>query len=68
MITASSLVLNIEPGYYPKISMVLAGFINPGIPGDKAIHGYRPLLMTPEAIKRRAYSAERKRRMDGVLP
>jgi len=69
MITARSSVLNIKPGYYPQLSMVLNPILNPpGIPGDKAIHGYRPLLMTPEAIKRRAYSAERKRRMDGVQP
>ena len=67
MITARSSVLNIKPGYYPKISMVLTGFINPGIPEDKVIRTPRPLLMTPKAIRARAYSnAYNKRKRDGV--
>jgi len=67
-ITARSSVLNIKPGYYPKLSMVLSGFINPCIPGDKVIRSYRPLLMTPEAIRQRAYNAAYHKRKRDVMP
>jgi hypothetical protein len=66
-ITARSSVLNIKPGYYPKISMVLSGFINPGNSGDTGVRGYRPLLMTPEAIRQRAYNAAYHKRKRDVV-
>ena len=57
MITARSSVLNIKPGYYPQLSMVLNPILNPpGIPGDKVTRIPRPLLMTPKAIRHREYS------------
>lgn len=62
MITARSSVLNIKPGYYPKISMIITKLINPGPPGDKVIRSPRPLLMTPHAIRNRAYSRAYKKR------
>jgi len=68
MITARSSVLNIKPGYYPKISMVLTGFINPGIPEDKVIREPHPLLTTPKAISARAWYAAHKQRKRVGMP
>jgi hypothetical protein len=65
VIIARASVLNIKPGYYPKISMILSSVINPGVGSEKPVHIPRTLLMTPEAIKRRADRAERRRKMKG---
>ena len=54
-ITARSSVILVPPGYYPKLSMVLSG-------------SYRPLLMTPKAIRQRAYNAAYHKRKRDVMP
>ena len=75
MITARSSVLNIKPGYYPKLSMVLRKLVRPVYNksgrngwGRSARSGGKrpPLLMTPKAIRNRAWKAAYRQRKQSV--
>ena len=70
MITAHASIVKVLPGYYPRLTVVLNRILFPhNRKTPYRVKGrHTPLLMTPEAIKRRAYKAERKRRMKGVQP